>query len=53
MEKLKITQKYGTFCIMDQQLNVYSKLNTFVVGEMKMKKVCIEPKVRNIKPEAK
>ena len=37
MEKLKIIKNYGTFCIMDQQLNAYSKLNILVVGKMKIK----------------
>ena len=35
-EKLKSHKNYGTFCIMDQQLNNNSKLNTFVVGIMKI-----------------
>ena len=28
--------KYGTFCIMDQQLIYYSKFNTIVVDKMKI-----------------
>ena len=36
LRKLKSHKKYGTFCIMDQQLNNNSKLNTFVVGIMKI-----------------
>jgi len=44
--------KYGTFCIMGQQLNYSSELKKIIVGEKKIKwwkKV----KVQIIKPEVK
>jgi len=44
--------KYGTFCIMGQQLNYWSELKNLIVGEKKIKwwkKVIVQI----IKPEVK